>query len=482
MISPGGNAITLAYRHPEKPGLSWLSGTASALAGHGWHHHLRLLAGAALGLLIVTLPWRQRLLWLSRPRPPIYADFSDLLLFTHDLLLIALLFTWGGARLLRPRPLRTGPFFIWAPLSGMVIFSWLSVIASADPLLSAYHALHRLLLFLLYLYLVNVSRPLRSFGWAFAVLLLVQAPVSLLQAYRQQGLGLGWLGERDLSITSSATVWAQGGLTSLRAYGLSDHPNILAINLILSILLLAGMLPSSSPGRRTTLAIVLGLGAVSLLLTFSTLAWSAFAAAGFLMCGLLGTWRLSPAWRHYVRPAGLIALLLAPVLCFYLPYLTFGSGEAEITARLEERLAARSERLALNGEANRLFVEHALIGVGVGALPIAVRNENADFDYDFRPAPAALLDAAAETGLFGAMFYLFLLISPWIAITVNRRRLVWTPALAAVTTALLALTLFSLSDGYSWAYSSGRLWQWMLWGLWGVAYEGSRRESEAIHA
>jgi len=196
--------------------------------GRVWQGRLRVLAGALLGLLIITLPWRQRLLTVMRPRPPIYADFTDLLLFTHDLLLLALLLAWAMLLWLHSRPLRTGPFFVWTPLLGLMLLSFLSLISSADPLLSAYHALHRLLLLLLYLYLVNESKSVRSIGWACAILILVQAPIAISQVSGQNGTGLGWLGERELTEGSGAVVWAEGGLTSLRAYGLSDHPNILA--------------------------------------------------------------------------------------------------------------------------------------------------------------------------------------------------------------------------------------------------------------
>jgi hypothetical protein len=76
--------------------------------------------------------------------------------------------------------------------------------------------------------------------------------------------------------------------------------------------------------------------------------------------------------------------------------------------------------------------------------------------------------AAAETGLFGGFVYGALLVTPWLLLYWNRRRL--TPELIGLSGALLALTLVGCFDYYTWSRASGQVWAWVLLGLWAGAY------------
>ena len=132
-----------------------------------------------------------------------------------------------------------------------------------------------------------------------------------------------------------------------------------------------------------------------------------------------------------------------------------------------------TERVTLNEAANRIFADHALLGIGIGGLPQALRIAEPDFAFNYQPAHIAFLDAAAETGIFGGLDYLLVLVGPWIALWFYRRRLVFSPELVGVSGLLLALTLVGLFDYYTWLLAPGRLLQWMAWGLWAVAFTQS---------
>jgi hypothetical protein len=134
------------------------------------------------------------------------------------------------------------------------------------------------------------------------------------------------------------------------------------------------------------------------------------------------------------------------------------------------------ERALLNQAANMIFADHALTGVGLGTLPLAMLARFPDFPVNYQPAHFVLLDAAAETGIFGALFFLVLTISPWAALFLNRRRLVFSPTLIGVSALLLSVTIIGFLDYYTWSLPPGRLWQWMTWGLWAVVYQASFKE------
>lgn len=445
------------------------------------------MARWALVLTIITLPWRQHVMLMARPFPPIYANFTDLRLDTYQIFLLALLLLWGVSLLFQPRRLRVGPFFIWWPLLGLVLAAVGSTITAVDPLLSAYHAAQLVTLAGLYLFVVNEIKGLDLIAAGAAGQILIQAVVGIGQAWQQHDLGLGWLGERYLDpMGDSSFVWAQGALRSLQAYGLSDHPNIMAAGLVFSLLLLLAWYFTTESRWRAAAVVVFGLGVLALFLTFSRPAWIALAG------GLVGTAvflqrhdtdREEHGWLSVAEPSvfppirvpfswlplvGVAALLLLPAIGLRLPYLRFGTETEIIAVRLQERINTQQERAALNRAANDQFSSHALTGVGLGGMPLALRA--AGFGYDNQPARVTLITAAAETGLFGALFYLAALAVPWLILFLRPGRLGANPTLAGLYGLLLALIIFSFYDVYLWSYSAGRLWQWLAWSLWAAAF------------
>ncbi|MFQ5400849.1 MAG: O-antigen ligase family protein [Anaerolineae bacterium] len=430
------------------------------------------VARLALALTIVTLPWRQRLMLVTRPSPPIYADFTNILLHTHTIILATTLLFWGASLAARPRPINTGPFFLFWPIMGVTATAVISAAASASLLLAAAHAVQVALLALLYLFLVNEIKGLRAIIWAVGLQLGIQAMIGFAQSWQQHDLGLGWLGERMLDPAGgSSFVWAEGGLRALRAYGLSDHPNILAAGLAFGLLLLTTWLATSNSRWRMAGVALFGLTCGALFLTFSRPAWIA-AAVGMLVAGWL--WqhaRPRPVERSVIIAAALATtLFLLPLLFAHLPYLRLGSNPPVIAARIEEKRQARAARHALNTAANQLFSHHAVTGVGIGVMPLAALQMAPDLGVDFQPARNTVLTAAAEVGLFGVMFYVAALLSPWAALALRRERLRTSPTLIGLSGALAAVTVLNAFDAYAWYYPSGRVWQWLIWGLWAASF------------
>jgi hypothetical protein len=107
-----------------------------------------------------------------------------------------------------------------------------------------------------------------------------------------------------------------------------------------------------------------------------------------------------------------------------------------------------------------------------------LKNIRPEFPVDYQPAHFVLLDVASETGIFAAVVYAFLSIAPWMALWINRHRIRFTPYLIASSSLLLAVIAVGWFDYYPWLLAPGRIWQWMAWGFWAVAYQSSRIESD----
>jgi O-antigen ligase len=223
------------------------------------------------------------------------------------------------------------------------------------------------------------------------------------------------------------------------------------------------------------LGAVFAVGALGLLMTFSRAAQIGLIAGVLVVLALLAYRRHWPALRIW-----LAAALAAAVLCaaFVKPYSPYLGSRVNPTAELPGSTEARalSERSALARLTNDIFVGRPLTGVGIGALPVAMHSEQPDFRYNYQPAHFVLLDVAAETGILGAFFYGSLLVTPWLLLWWRRQRL--SVELIGISGALLAVGVVGLLDYYTWSIAPGRIWAWVVLGLWVGAYARSLRGSE----
>jgi O-antigen ligase len=481
------NAYPAPAEIPENGDLEKLSRSELIQLVNHLRAKLRDFASPVARLLfaftIAALPWRLRVSILPRPQGTIFGDYTDFLLFLPDILLLLTLSLWLLSLLLRPRPIALGPAFISLPLVGVTLVGLVSVVASSDPVLSLYHSLRLLFLFGFYLYVVNEIHTIGELALPAALLVFPQAVVGILQVLLQRSVHLQALGEYPLDPAWSGVsiAWANG-VNFLRAYGLSDHPNILGGCLAFALLILSVKYVTSQPTSwDVILSAFFGLGSLALLMTLSRSAWLAFLA-GSLLAGWLffqsGRLRAGKRWLALYTGS---SIFLIPFLLYLAPYLgvRLGFNASFENAPLEQQ--SLGERQLLNQAANRLFSDQPLTGTGLGAFPVSLRERFPDFPVDYQPAHLVLLDAAAETGIFGALFYALLLISPWLALWLSRRQIHLTPSLIGSSALLFAVSLVGLFDYYTWLLVPGRLVAWLSWGLWGSFYLSARR-SERRHA
>jgi hypothetical protein len=405
-------------------------------------HDLRILARLALSATIVLIPFRYRFVLQSHPLPPIYRDYTDLLLFASDIFLIATLVAWALSLALEPRCVTTGPFFLSLPVLGVTGMGVLSTLFSVDPLLSFYHSVRLILLGGVYLYVLNEIRGLGEIVVPLSIQVFIQSAIGIGQVLQQHSLGLKFLDELELdpAWNGVSIVWS-GGMRSLRAYGLSDHPNILGGCFALALVLISIAYVKADAKWRASLVSVFALGALGLQ------NWLALMVAGLI--------------------------LVAPFIGQNAGYLgmRFDVKSSFTPDAPENRSIA--ERSSLNAAVNAIFTQHAITGVGLGAVPIAMRNRFPDFPFNYQPAHVALLDVAAEVGIFGALFYMLAMLGPWLALGLNRSRLALSPTMVGMTGLLMAITVIGLFDYYTWLLAPGRLWQWLAWGWWATFYQSA---------
>jgi O-antigen ligase len=426
-------------------------------------------------LTVAAIPWRYRFTLLKRPLLPVYGDFTDFLLFAADILMIATLLFWLVSVTMLPRRIEAGPFIISLPLAGLTLAGIANIPFSVDPALSAYQALRLVLLDGFYLYVVNEIRSWKMIALPTAFMILSQGWVAILQALTQHSIGLQALGEYALDPQwNGVSIVMAGGVRMLRAYGLADHPNILGGSLAMAMLVL-GLWSASRPATpwRPVILGVLGIGGLALLYTFSRSAWIALAGGGLLAAGLFYKTSQPKFGRQWLLTGLGILLLLVPFIFNLTPSLGIRLGFGGSFTQVASEEQSLGERKLLDETANQLFASQPLTGVGLGAFAIAQRAAFPNFPVDYQPAHLAFLDAAAETGIFGALFYICLLLAPWLALWLKRRQLQFSAGLIGASALLLAISLIGLFDYYTWLLVPGRLWCWLAWGLWAASYRSA---------
>ncbi|MEX1248382.1 MAG: O-antigen ligase family protein [Anaerolineales bacterium] len=429
----------------------------------------RLSRGAFVATLVL-IPFRFRFLLLARPQVPIWADYTDFLLFASDLSLVLTLALWWAHLYLRPRKIETGPAFLTLPLAGLTSVVLLTSITAVDPALSIYHSVRLALLFAFYIYVINNVRSLQELVAPLAAMVAIQAAVAIPQALTQHSVGLRALGEYELDPAWSgvSVVWTET-VRSLRAYGLSDHPNILGGCLAFALVLLAAF-HLGRAGKRWPfiLTAVIAGGAVALLVTFSRSAWlGAVAGLAFLVFHILKNDR--KMLRNGMILTAVVLVVVLPFVLVNIELLGVRLGAGGSFEELPAEIGSLGERRVLIDAANQVFSNHALLGVGVGGSPLAFKQEFPDFAVNYQPAHLAILSAAVETGLLGALFYAILLLAPWFALYTNRW-LKWNVNLAGASALLLAITVVAFFDYYTWLLAPGRSWQYLAWSLWARFY------------
>ncbi len=431
----------------------------------------RRLAQAAFFATVVLIPVRLRIYLLSRPNIPVQGDYTDFLLFAPDIAMLALLAFWGLSLVAGRQGIRLGPAYLWLPLAGTIVAGLLSSITSVDRALTFYHVARLTGLFFFFLYIVNEVTAPALIVCGVALQGILQAFVGIAQFLLQGSIGLQALGENRLDPSwLGVSIVSTGTDRILRAYGLTDHPNILGGCLAFGlILLLAAYFWMEWPKRLMVLIAFLPM-TVALLLTFSRSAWLAFAVGALLLLVL----QLYRGSRMSLKPLLWLALAtgiaLAPFVWQEHALLGIRLNAGAAFSRVPVEQQSIGERALLLQETKRLLGVHPLTGIGLGGSPIALKNENPNSTLDYQPPHMAPLEATLETGLLGEAFYLLLLVLPWVVL-LRHQEILSQPFVAGAAALLLAITVVGFFDYYTWLLVPGRLWQWLAWGFMAVSVQ-----------
>jgi len=429
------------------------------------------LARLSFAIVLFLSPLAYRTTLVERRIGNVYSSYTDFFIYPADYFIAACLFFGVIAVLFAGRGIRRGPWYLTYPLCLIIVLSWGGVFSGIDAQLTVYHSLRLTLLLGLYFVLVNVPMSPHWVGLALAAGVMVQGSVAFGQFQQQHSLGLYDWGELILDpMQTGPSIVRDGTLRVLRVYGLTDHPNLLGGFFTFALILILGYYFAAAHTRaRYLLLVPIAIGSTALVFTFSRAAWLGLAA-GVLFLGFC-LWKARSERARHLVPATVVAVVLAAAVL--MPayanrnLIAQRTGQEESFVQNSGEARSLDERDALIESSTRIFVKHAIMGVGNGALPLAMYWLDPQFDqrYFYQPAHVVLLEVATELGIVGGILWLWLIVAPWLALYANRRALFASPWLAAVGGALLAFTAIGFLDYYPWLLPLGRIMQWTIFGL-----------------
>jgi len=430
------------------------------------------LSNWSLAALLFTLPSGKHWGLYGPPGDEAHYSYYEPGLYATELFLCTALGYWLSGRLLsRDRTkLRWGPAFIYVPLLGFVVLGFLGVLGATDPIYAAFPVARLVLMLAFYLMLVNAPLRREMIAWPLAAAMVIQAAFSVPQFLLGHTVGLPQLGETpNDSRWPGASVVAIGERRWLRAYGLSQHPNVLGGLATAYLLVVSGFSLRQFGLRRLALLGLLAIVVGTLLLTFSRAAWLGTVAGGMALLGLLfwaqrvgsRPFRRSSLWLLAGTVLAVVVAFVSVVWPLLMPRLGLATEGVEIRS-MEERAMLSAAGLAL-------VQQRPWFGVGLGGFSEALYRlapETVAYYSEFTPVHNVLILTTAELGFLGGLFWLCLIASPWPALWLRRRQVKMTPWWAGLCGAMAALTVISFFDHYLWSFQQGRIVLWLVWGLW----------------
>jgi hypothetical protein len=302
--------------------------------------------------------------------------------------------------------------------------------------------------------------------WIAAVLIagmVLHGSIGGLQVMRQGAIGLHMFSEFTLDpAQSGVSVIQAGGVSWLRAYGLSAHPNMLAGFLVTGLLATCAWIVVGRGWRRWLACAIFVFALWMLLLTFSRGAWIGLAAGMLVLLPVLARYHLQTINRRHT----LVVLLLAAMLgvAFFVMYRPFLLARAGVGAEFTE-VQSISQRVLLNHIAQEAIREYPVLGVGSGNFPWYASHYlffRTEYDLTGDHVHQVFTSAQAELGPPGLVLLMLILVLGVEAALRHPTEEVDSASRYALLAGVIAFAVIGLFDHYTWSMLHFQALWWAL--------------------
>ncbi len=294
--------------------------------------------------------------------------------------------------------IRFFPEISWPALS-VIVTMFISMLSAKDLQLAGFQIAQYIELFLVYFYVANHVRNSEDMSFVIRIILvglLFESVIMILQW--TTGLTFSFAG-MDASIYSSGQADMQS-----RVGGTLDGPNGAGAYLGAHLALAAAFIFAAKTNwEKWFAAIVLGLGSVAIVATFSRSAWAGLVAAIALIIGI----SILRRWIRMGQVMAIICIAVALVGVLYVPISMRLTGDDHGSADSREELKSLAQEV---------IKAHPLIGIGTNNYALVARDyisprqNNMDLvTLSTQPVHNTYMLVWAERGIIGLLVFMVFL-------------------------------------------------------------------------
>jgi len=405
---------------------------------------------------ILLLPWQTRWIISQGILANSFWEYGTLSLYVTDAVLVVMLIAFGFFLAKKKKKRLRRSSSIWLFL--LVLWILVSSFWAPSFQVSFAHALLFIEGVLLFFMISLVPMNQRHLFWAWVIGGLIQAMFAVLQFLTQfspESTLLGLAPHAPWQLGDSVIEISSGRF--LRAYGSFPHPNILGGFLIVSLMSVIGLLKERPLlWQRMLLWISVPIMIAGLFFTFSRSAWLGFLVALSFFFVLEGGIQIRKQKRFFIL---LIFSMAVSVFSLSWIFSEIFSVRFQGHARLEQM--SLEERLQSYHDAEVLFSQHPVTGIGIGSFTQAIFQLDPSREaWQYQPVHMVWVLLLVETGVIGVVLFLNFLFSKLKEIASGEIK-----SNVTFLSVLFGLGAISFLDHYLWSLHVGVLLFWLVLGL-----------------
>lgn len=275
--------------------------------------------------------------------------------------------------------------------------------------------------------------------------LLIQASLALFQFFSQSSFSSKYLGmAQHNSASLGVAVIENDAGRFLRAYGASDHPNILGALMFFAFFFsLLLVLKAKTSRDRIVFFLFLLTFLLALIVSFSRAAYLALCLSLIFLLFFFISQKPRVFLKQYLK---VLALLFVFILIFITILKPLLFSRFNLDSRLEQ--ISLNERLEQSSSASDIIKENVFWGVGLGAYHSKLISLDSNLaPYEAQPVHNVFLLIWAEIGLWGFLVCVYLI---FYLLKNNLNNLIYSPI-------FIGLFIFMIFDHWLWSLPAGLL-------------------------
>ncbi len=398
--------------------------------------NLRRIIEYSFYLFVFLFPLQTKLIIRSGD-----SNYNEIALFANYLLLavILLLFLIYKIKNKKEEGISVGMDKYWIILAAVEFFIFLSIFVSISTDLSIFRYILFLLSIAMMFVMLNFKFNFKKIILFFLAGLLLQAILGIGQVFIQETFSCKCLGIAYHDVVEPGTsVIETANERFLRAYGASDHPNIFGALMFFAVFLSIMIIVKNN--YQGTLQVLTHLS----LFVFFIALWVSFSRSALLATGISLLFLLlafylenKKLFMKYLSIFIMLVLLSGILTILFKPMMMV---RMESNSRLEKiSINERQEQITT---ASMIIKKYPWLGVGLGAYhdKLLVIDSNLA-SYEAQPVHNTFILMWAEIGLWGLMFFVYLL---FYLFKRNMQKLYYFPL-------FIGLLTFMLFDHWLWS-------------------------------